>query len=89
MGSMVGRRGSAPHRPGGSKSTVEVGTPEQHVAPQRLSATSSDVRSLVPLDLLPNRPGGLHLRVRSRSPTKCRTVAADRASVDLWTGGNA
>ena len=91
MALMVGRRGSAPHRPGGLKSTVEgrhAGT--ACARRKRLAATSSDVRSLVPLDLL-GRTGPARLRLLVRFGVTDDSANVEcwpaRAGLGLWNGG--
>jgi hypothetical protein len=89
---MVGRRARPHIGPADRKSALRVGTPERHVARNRLSSTSSEVCSLVSIDLV-GRTGlaRLHLRVRfgvtdENANVKC---GPGRASQDQWTGGNA
>jgi hypothetical protein len=90
---MVGRWAGPHTGPADRKTPLRVGTPQQDAdAASCCSATSSEVRSLVSIDLL-GRTGlaRLHLRVRfgvadENANVKCRP---DRASQDLWTGGNA
>jgi len=89
---MVGRRARPHTGPADRKSPLRVGTPERHMARQRLSSTSSEVRSLVSIDLL-GRTGlaRLHLRVRFGVADENANVKCwpGRASLDLWTGGSA
>jgi hypothetical protein len=88
---IVGKAASAPHRPGGSKSTVagrHAGTADGRR--MRCSATASEVRSPCPIDLL-GRTGlaRLHLRVRFGLTDKLPALGSLEVSLDLWTGGNA
>jgi hypothetical protein len=57
---------------------------------KRLAATSSDVRSLVPLDLL-GRTGPARLRLLVRFGVTDESVNVERwparAGLDLWNGG--
>lgn len=93
MALMVGKAGSVPDRPGGSKKTVEgrhAGTvcvrPQSGCPP----ATSSDVSSLVRLDLL-GRTGLAKLRLRVRFGVTDYSANVERwparAGLDLWSGG--
>jgi hypothetical protein len=87
---MVGRRGWAPCRPGGSKNTVRVRRAEQHAARQRLASTSSEVHSLLSIDLL-GRTGRARLRLRVRFAVTDDSANVERwparAGLDLWKGG--
>ena len=56
----------------------------------RCSATASEVRSLVRIDLLGRTgPARLHLRVRFGLTDKLPAFGCLEVSLDLWTGGNA
>ena len=60
------------------------------MARKRLSSPSSEVRSLVSIDLL-GRTGlaRLHLRVRFGLTDKLPAFGCLEVSLDLWNGGNA
>ena len=87
---MVGRRARRHTGPADRKTPLRVGTPEQHVARKRLSSPSSEVRSLVSIDLS-GRTGlaRLHLRVRFGLTDKLPAFGCLEVSLDLWNGGNA
>jgi hypothetical protein len=84
-----GKAGSAPHRPGGSKNTVE-GRHAGTTCGRGKSAPPSLLPKCVPLvriDLLGRTgPPRLHLRVRFGVTDEMPTLGV---SLDLWTGGNA
>ena len=84
---MVGRRARRHTGPADRKTPLRVGTPEQHVARKRLSSPSSEVRSLVSIDLLGRTgPARLQLRVRFGVADEMPTLGV---SLVLRTGGNA
>ena len=83
--------GAGPHTgPADRKTPPRVRRAEQHAARQRLASTSSEVHSLVSIDLL-GRTGRARLRLRVRFAVTDDSANVERwpgrAGLDLWKGG--